>query len=199
MIKVGIVGGTGYTGIELLRILARHPQSEIVAITSRKEAGVQVAELFPSLRGAVALAFSDPSKADFGRCDVVFFATPNAVAMGEARALVEAGVRVVDLAGQGTNVQASGRVFWDQQRKRWFVYIRDLPPVPADKSYQLWFVPKSGDPVSAEVFNTASNGSVQIEIDVPANVGDLKAAAVTTEPAGGLPKPSGPFSLLGAM
>lgn len=98
MIKVGIVGGTGYTGIELLRILAQHPQAELVVITSRKEAGTAVAELFPGLRGAVGLAFSDPSKADLRRCDVVFFATPNTVAMTEARALVDAGVRVVDLS-----------------------------------------------------------------------------------------------------
>jgi anti-sigma-K factor RskA len=118
----------------------------------------------------------------------------NTVAM-----LTTAGVRVVDLAGQGPNVQASGRLFWDQQRKRWFVYIRDLPPVPADRTYQLWFVPKSGMPVSADVFNTASNGSIEIDIAVPDAVGDLKAAAVTTEPAGGLPQPSGSFALLGAM
>jgi N-acetyl-gamma-glutamyl-phosphate reductase len=71
MIKVGIVGGTGYTGVELLRILARHPQAELAVITSRKEAGVPVAKLFPSLRGAVSLDFSDPSKGDLGRCSVV--------------------------------------------------------------------------------------------------------------------------------
>src|SRR6266705_2779033 len=98
MIKVGIVGGTGYTGIELLRILARHPQSELVAITSRKEAGTRVAEVFPSLRGVLTIAYSDPVKSDLAKCDVVFFATPNTVAMGQARALVEAGVRVVDLS-----------------------------------------------------------------------------------------------------
>lgn len=98
IIKVGIVGGTGYTGIELLRILARHPQVKLTAITSRKEAGVPVAQLFPSLRGAVTLAFSDPGKADLARCDVVFFATPNTVAMGQAKALLDAGVRVVDLS-----------------------------------------------------------------------------------------------------
>src|SRR5689334_8402010 len=97
MIKVGIVGGTGYTGIELLRILAGHPESEIVAITSRKEAGIPVAELFPSLRGVVDLVYADPAKANLGKCDVVFFATPNTVAMCEAKALVEGGVRVVDL------------------------------------------------------------------------------------------------------
>jgi N-acetyl-gamma-glutamyl-phosphate reductase len=97
-IKVGIVGGTGYTGIELLRILARHPQVELAVITSRKETGLRVDELFPSLRGAVTLAFSDPAKVDLGRCDVVFFATPNTVAMGQAKALLESGVRVVDLS-----------------------------------------------------------------------------------------------------
>ena len=98
MIKVGIVGGTGYTGIELLRILARHPESELVAITSRKEAGTRAAEVFPSLRGSVDLAYSDPAKTDLSKCDVVFFATPNAVAMSEARTLVDDGVRVVDLS-----------------------------------------------------------------------------------------------------
>src|SRR5262244_1602835 len=98
MIKVGIVGGTGYTGIELLRILARHPQSELVAITSRKEAGVPVATLFPSLRGIIDRTYSDPSQTDLTRCDVAFFATPNTVAMGEARALLQGGARVIDLS-----------------------------------------------------------------------------------------------------
>jgi len=130
MIKVGIVGGTGYTGIELLRILARHPQSEIVVITSRKEAGVQVAELFPSLRGAVALAFSDPSKADLGRCDVVFFATPNAVAMGEARALVEAGVRVVDLS-------ADFRIREVTEWEKWYKAKHAAPELLAQAVYGL--------------------------------------------------------------
>lgn len=98
MIQIGIVGGTGYTGIELLRILARHPESRLVAITSRKEAGTPVADLFPSLRGIVDLAYSDPAKTDLRKCDVVFFATPNTVAMSEAKALLEAGVRIVDLS-----------------------------------------------------------------------------------------------------
>jgi N-acetyl-gamma-glutamyl-phosphate reductase len=98
MIKAGIVGGTGYTGVELLRLLAQHPEIGIKAITSRKEAGIAVAAMFPSLRGRVDLAFSDPAKADLKSCDVVFFATPNGVAMGEARALVEAGVRIIDLS-----------------------------------------------------------------------------------------------------
>jgi len=98
VIKIGIVGGTGYTGMELLRILARHPEAELAAITSRKEAGTRVAELFPSLRGVVDIAYSDPSKTDLAKCDAVFFATPNAVAMSEAKTLLQSGVRVVDLS-----------------------------------------------------------------------------------------------------
>ncbi|GMV56347.1 MAG: N-acetyl-gamma-glutamyl-phosphate reductase [Betaproteobacteria bacterium] len=98
MVKVGVVGGTGYTGVELLRILARHPSVQIVAITSRAEAGQAVADLFPSLRGAIALRFSLPQDAALDRCDLVFFATPNGVAMHQAVELLSAGVRVIDLA-----------------------------------------------------------------------------------------------------
>jgi N-acetyl-gamma-glutamyl-phosphate reductase len=98
MIKVGIVGGTGYTGVELLRLLAQHPQVELRAITSRGDAGTAVSDMFPSLRGRVGLIFEDPAKADLKACDVVFFATPNGVAMQQAPALLAAGVRVIDLA-----------------------------------------------------------------------------------------------------
>jgi len=97
-IRVGIVGGTGYTGVELLRLLAQHPAVELVTITSRGEAGTRVDRHFPSLRGRIDLAFSDPSQAGLERCDAVFFATPHGVAMSQARALVSAGVRVFDLA-----------------------------------------------------------------------------------------------------
>jgi len=98
MIKVGIVGGTGYTGVELLRLLARHSQVELTAITSRKEAGMKVADMFPNLRGRVSLAFTTPEEAGLDKCDVVFFATPNGVAMQQTRALLDAGVKVIDLA-----------------------------------------------------------------------------------------------------
>jgi N-acetyl-gamma-glutamyl-phosphate reductase len=98
MIKVGIVGGTGYTGVELLRLLAQHPGVEIVAITSRGDAGMPVSEMFPSLRGRVGLKFEDPATANLKACDVVFFATPNGVAMQQAPVLLDAGVRVIDLA-----------------------------------------------------------------------------------------------------
>jgi N-acetyl-gamma-glutamyl-phosphate reductase len=98
MIKAGIVGGTGYTGVELLRLLVQHPQVELKAITSRKEAGTPVAQMFPSLRRRVELPFVEPSARALAGCDVVFFATPNGVAMGEARAVLEGGARIVDIS-----------------------------------------------------------------------------------------------------
>lgn len=98
MIKAGIVGGTGYTGVELLRLLVAHPEVELAAITSRAEAGRDVADLFPNLRGHLSLAFSDPEAAALDACDVVFYATPHNVAMNTVPELLDKGVRIVDLS-----------------------------------------------------------------------------------------------------
>jgi N-acetyl-gamma-glutamyl-phosphate reductase len=97
-IKVGIVGGTGYTGVELLRLLAAHPHVELKAITSRKDDGMPVAQMFPNLRGHVDLCFQTPEAAALNECDVVFFATPHGVAMAQAQSLLDHGVRIIDLA-----------------------------------------------------------------------------------------------------
>lgn len=98
MIRIGIVGGTGYTGSELLRILARHPQASLTAITSRAEAGKAVADLFVHLRGQVDLVFTEPDLSLLSRCDLVFFATPNGTAMKLVPELLEQGTRIIDLA-----------------------------------------------------------------------------------------------------
>jgi N-acetyl-gamma-glutamyl-phosphate reductase len=98
MIKVGIVGGTGYTGVELLRLLSQHPEVSLEVITSRGEAGMPVADLFPNLRGHVDLAFTVPDVDQLAACDVVFFATPHTVAMAMVPELIERGTRVIDLS-----------------------------------------------------------------------------------------------------
>ena len=98
MIKVGIVGGTGYTGVELLRILAVHPEAEVICITSRSEAGMPVADMYPNLRGHYDLEFSEPDVSVLASCDLVFFATPHGVAMRMVPELMASGVRVVDLS-----------------------------------------------------------------------------------------------------
>ena len=130
MIKAGIVGGTGYTGVELLRLLAQHPEVELTAITSRKEAGMPVAEMFPSLRGHVSLAFSTPDDAPLKSCDVVFFATPNGVAMQQTRELLDAGVKVIDLA-------ADFRIKDVAEWSKWYGMEHACPDLVAEAVYGL--------------------------------------------------------------
>jgi N-acetyl-gamma-glutamyl-phosphate reductase len=98
MISVGIVGGTGYTGVELLRLLAGHPEVTLTTITSRAEEGREVAELFPNLHGHVDIRFTQPDIGRLSDCETVFFATPNGTAMTMVPQLIDAGVRVIDLA-----------------------------------------------------------------------------------------------------
>ena len=129
-IKVGIVGGTGYTGVELLRLLAHHPAAKLVSITSRGEAGTRVDAMFPSLRGHVDLQFVAPTPQAASGCDVVFFATPHGVAMSQARALVEAGVRVIDLA-------ADFRLRDPALFERWYKMPHACPDLLAESVYGL--------------------------------------------------------------
>lgn len=98
MIRAGIVGGTGYTGVELLRILVLHPEVEVAVVTSRSDAGVRVDEVYPNLRGAIDILFTVPDPEVLSRCDVVFFATPNGTAMLMAEELLQKGVKVIDLS-----------------------------------------------------------------------------------------------------
>lgn len=98
MIKAGVVGATGYTGSELLRLIAGHPEIKLVAVTSRSELGQPVSKLFPHLRGHIELNYCSPDSNTLLECDIVFFATPNGTAMSLAPALIEAGVRVIDLS-----------------------------------------------------------------------------------------------------
>ena len=130
VIKAGIVGGTGYTGVELLRLLVQHPDVELRAITSRKEAGTAVAAMFPGLRGHVELAFTQPNAQALRGCDVVFFATPNGVAMGEARAVLDAGARIVDLS-------ADFRIRELAEWERWYKMKHAAPELLREAVYGL--------------------------------------------------------------
>lgn len=130
MIKVGIVGGTGYTGVELLRLLALHPEVTLKSITSRSEMGRPVAEVFPSLRRLVDLEFSEPDLAELTRCDLVFFATPNGTAMKMARELLEIGVKVIDLA-------ADFRLKDAQEWEHWYGEPHQCPDLLLEAVYGL--------------------------------------------------------------
>jgi len=98
LIKVGIIGATGYTGVELLRLLSQRDDVEIHVVTSRELAGQMVCSHFPNLRGHIELKFSGADSSLVKECDVVFFATPHAVAMHSVPSLIEAGVKIIDLS-----------------------------------------------------------------------------------------------------
>jgi len=130
ILKVGVVGGTGYTGVELLRLLAQHQHCELKVITSRQEAGTPVAAMFPNLRGHVDLDFSAPSDAALKQCDVVFFATPNGVAMQQARTLFDAGVRIIDIAA---DFRIKDVATWE----KWYATKHACPELIAEAVYGL--------------------------------------------------------------
>jgi len=130
MIKVGIVGGTGYTGVELLRLLALHPGCEVATITSRAEAGKPVAGLFPNLRGYIDLCFTAPDESNLQQCDLVFFATPNGIAMTQVPALLAAGVRVIDLAA---DFRIQDRALWES----WYDMQHASPELLGEAVYGL--------------------------------------------------------------
>ena len=111
MVKVGIVGGTGYTGVELLRLLANHSQVKVEVITSRSEEGVRIDDMYPNLRGRYDLRFTVPDVTMLSQCDVVFFATPHGVAMKMAPELVANGVKVIDL---GADFRIKDLELWSQ-------------------------------------------------------------------------------------
>ena len=130
MISVGIVGGTGYTGVELLRLLLRHPDVQVSVLTSRTEAGKRVDDMFPSLRGHTDLQFSDLDMNVLKHCDVVFFATPHGVAMKHAAELVAANTKVIDLA-------ADFRLQNLQQFEKWYGLEHSCPDILTESVYGL--------------------------------------------------------------
>jgi N-acetyl-gamma-glutamyl-phosphate reductase len=128
--KIGVVGGTGYTGIELLRLLLSHPHVQLVQVCSRSEAGRALADVYPSLRGSTRLVFSEPSVENLSACDLVFFATPNGVAMQFARDLLTRNIKVVDLAA---DFRFKDVALWQQ----WYEMEHACPELLAEAVYGL--------------------------------------------------------------
>ncbi len=128
--RIGIVGGSGYSGAELLRILIRHPGVQVDVVTSRGQTGQPIAEYFPSLRGALDLSFSDPAKVDLSCCELVFFATPNGTAMQQVPELLNQGVKVIDLAADFRFPDAG---LWS----RWYAMEHACPELLEEAVYGL--------------------------------------------------------------
>lgn len=130
MLKVGIVGGTGYTGVELLRLLVKHPHVVVQVVTSRAEVGTPVSQLYPNLRGHLDLNFSEPDVEVLSACDLVLFATPNGTAMKMVPQLLDAGVRVIDLA-------ADFRISDVDEWQKWYGMTHACPALLEEAVYGL--------------------------------------------------------------
>ena len=130
MIRVGIVGGTGYTGVELLRILVLHPEVDVTAVTSRTDVGMRVDDLYPSLRGLCDVVFSLPEIENLAACDVVFFATPNGTAMNMAPDLLARGIKIIDLS-------ADFRIKDVREWEKWYGMQHASPELIAEAVYGL--------------------------------------------------------------
>lgn len=101
-VKIAVIGASGYTGLELLRLLLTHPHAELACVTSRRNAGRTIGELFPRFSGAAAAALEfiepEPDAVAATGAEVAFLALPHGVAAGYASSLLEKGLRIVDLS-----------------------------------------------------------------------------------------------------
>jgi anti-sigma-K factor RskA len=156
------------------------------ALNRRNEA--QVAELHDRL---------DRQSAELADLKRQVFQSKDAIRMASAP-----GVHVFDLAGQPGAAGASARVFWDPKSTTWQLYAANLPAPPAGKTYQLWLITATHK-ISAGTFPQGEAGALPAEaagqIQVPPEAGTVVAAAVTDEPAGGSPQPTGSILLLGKI
>lgn len=130
MAKVAVLGGSGYTGAELLRLLVRHPGVEVVAATSREYSGQRVSAVFPSLAGLCDLDFTWPDPTVLAaQADLIFVALPHQAAMGVIPALLAGGGRVIDLSADFR--------FRDQQVYEAWYQPHSAPQLLAEAVYGL--------------------------------------------------------------
>ncbi|ADH85060.1 N-acetyl-gamma-glutamyl-phosphate reductase [Desulfurivibrio alkaliphilus] len=130
MIRVGIIGASGYTGAELVRLLANHPGVELTLVTSRQYAGKPLAAVFPHLTGSTELVCEDPTGLKTaGRADVFFTAVPHQTAMAVVPELLASGAKVVDLS-------ADFRLHQQQVYEQWY-QTHSAPELLAEAVYGL--------------------------------------------------------------
>ncbi len=110
-----------------------------------------------------------------------------------------ASTHTIALGGQPMAPAASAKVFLDTSGRQAFVFFHNLPANPNDKSYQLWVIPVDGVPQGVGVFDVDHNGSASMVLQNLPVATTIKALAVTMEPKGGLPSPSGEMYLMGGM
>jgi len=119
---------------------------------------------------------------------------------GVIEVLTAPGLQVRSLQRAKLGLDTEGHVLWNERRKAWVFYAFGMPPAPEGKEYQVWFMTEREGPVSAGLFSPDQAGVGQVLAAPPSKLyGKIQAVAVTLEPAGGLPKPSGEMYLRGSL
>ena len=129
MISVGIVGASGYTGEELVKLLLKHPDVSIDVLTSRTHVGKEVSDLY-KLATNLNKKFLEPTINNLAECDVVFFASPNGVAMNMARDLVDNNVKIIDISA---DFRIPNIEIWE----KWYGQKHACPELIKDSEYGL--------------------------------------------------------------
>ena len=142
--EVGIVGGSGYTGSELLRLLYNHPEVEIKAVTSRKHEGKEIWQLHSFLKGFYDLKFVNPELKYFDGCDVVFLAVPHGEAMQFAPKFLEVGIKVVDLSADYRLEKELYERVYGKEHTGWVEAVYGLPEIHKDEIEKAELVANPG-------------------------------------------------------
>lgn len=185
MKRIGIIGGTGYTGGELARLLCTHPDVEIVSMTSRQNTGKGVSDIHTHLKGYVDLEFTERIDEDV---DLVFVATPHGTAMSEVPGLIEKGIKCIDLSGDyrmhdvATYEKWYGHKHTDPENLKNAVY--GLPELFRDELIGADLVANPGCYATATILACApimKSGLVNDDVIVDAKSGTSGAGMVPTQ------------------
>jgi len=178
----------------VLADFARTKHSNVVFLT-RPTGGISPASRRLLIAASVVLAFGSVLLYWQNRQ----LAAQLAAARQQRETMISPTTRVIALTGDAAP-QASARLLWDTVQQQWIIYIHNLPELPADKDYQLWYLTSDQNKVSAAVFRTDAQGRGELRLSVPPSItNQLAATAVTLEPRGGSPQPTGQTFLKGTI
>ncbi len=171
VLKVGIVGASGYVGGELLRLLVRHPEIEISSVSSTRHRGEKVSRIHPDLYGLTDLKFEDISPVDMaGKVDLIFLALPHGTSIKYVPELVETGVKIIDMS-------ADFRLKNPELYKPWYGYehgypdlikkfVYGMPELHRDQIKNARYIATPGCIASSSIYSIAPFLSLDLSSDI---------------------------------
>ena len=172
---------------------ARWPAFAATALLAAGLAGLAI--LVPARRGIERLR----SEVLDARREATISAARAADAEGALKTVASPATRVIAMGPAGPQPEAAARIFWDEPHASWRVYFTHMKIPASGHTYQLWFITPDQRKVSAGTFSVGEDGEASIVIKIPQELGAISLAAVTEEPEGGVPQPTGAIQLVGKL